>query len=115
MRDKILHLRRGVLVSVTLMLVGLASAADDVTLTKEEAEFLKTIMTRDKMLRALPVGQSSLSALNTVMTAVVSGPVTLALRWNQVAIKGWREANKKLVEIEKGTICRDIELQILDS
>jgi hypothetical protein len=44
---------------------------------------------------------------------LITGPVKLAVQWNQAAIVGWRKANAALVNIGKEAICKDIELQIV--
>ncbi len=86
--------------------------ADEVTLTKDEADTVKLIMTKDKMMQGLAKGSLGLDALNRLLTLKVTGPVKLALEWNQAAFTGWRKANAALVPIEKTAVCHDIELQI---
>ena len=84
----------------------------DTILSKEEATFVRSIMLRDQLLRELPKAQASVAGLNTLLKIAPTGPVKLALAWNQAAIKSWRIANKKLEEIGKASICDELQGRI---
>lgn len=86
--------------------------AEPVQLSEDDAKFMKQLMTKDELIRLLPKTQKGLSALSTIVSAVSSGPVSIALQWNQVAIKTWRLANTRLDKIAKASICDEIDLRI---
>jgi hypothetical protein len=101
-----------IIVLAVSMLPSMAqSASTTVELSQEEAMFVRSILLRDELLRELPKAQKSLSALNTLLKAAPTGPVKIALAWNQAAIKTWRLANKKLDEIGKATICDELQMR----
>ena len=93
---------------------GRVALADDVTLSKEEATVVKSILVRDQLLREMSGSQEGLSDLNKLLKMVVTGPVKIAIIWNQVAIDAWRKVNSKLVIIGKQTTCDEIALQLVD-
>ena len=108
------------LLSFALLTLGALSSAhadDDcssVTLGSDEASTLHDIMKRDDLLKGMAKAQ--LGADNLLKgLSWVSGPVSLALKWDQGTIKGWRSANKALEKIAKLQTCQDIALQLVDA
>jgi len=88
--------------------------AEDVTLSAEEAKFIKTIIGKDKFLQELPKAQKQVAALNTILSAA-PGPIKIALQWNKVAIAAWRQANSSLAQIKQASICQEIDYMIATS
>lgn len=86
--------------------------AQEVTLTKEEAEVVKLVLGKDKVMADLSSTQKGLEGLNRLASLQIVGPVKLAIQWNQALFKGWRKANEKVVIIGRDAICKDINLQI---
>jgi len=86
--------------------------ANEYSLTSEEADFVRRLMAKDKLLADLPKAQNGLETLNKLLSAGSAGPIKIALQWNQVAIKAWRTANSALEKIGKLSICNEIDLMI---
>jgi hypothetical protein len=86
--------------------------ADDVTLTQDEASTVQMILKKDKMITKLVASQKSLDWLAKFLRITVTGPVKLAVQWDQSTLEGWRHANTVLVALEKQATCDDIDLQI---
>jgi hypothetical protein len=105
-------------IAISMLLVMGAShgrvAQADVTLSKEEAEVVKGILVRDQLMREMSASQTGLSDLNKLLKMTVTGPVKIAIIWNQMAIDAWRKINSKLVIIGKQTTCDEIGLQLVD-
>jgi hypothetical protein len=99
---------------LALIFAGLTVHANpgEVTLTKDEADTLQLILKKDKMMPALVKSQEGLEALSRFLSLTITGPVKLAVQWNQAAIVGWRKAIAALVKLEKEATCNDIDLQI---
>ena len=102
----------GFVVILVLAMGASAVRADEVTLTQDEADTLQLILKKDKLMNDLIKSQVGLEALGRVLGMTISGPVKLAVQWNQAAIAGWRKANAALVKVEKQAVCDDIALQI---
>lgn len=92
--------------------------AEDVTLSEDDAKSLQAIVNKDKYLQNLGKQDGELKGLgflNKIAGMTISGPVKIAVKWNQQLIEGWRSANKKLVDIGKAVICNDIQLASVNS
>jgi hypothetical protein len=100
---------------IAALTVASVVAAEEVTLTQEEADTLQLILKKDRLMKEMIKSQAGIEALGRVLGMTVTGPVQLAVQWNQAAIAGWRRANTALVQIEKQAVCNDIGLQIAGS
>jgi hypothetical protein len=89
------------------------TAAQDVVLTRAEAQVLKSIVSRDRFLQQLSGALPGLDALNGLQWREIDGPVGMALTWDQAAIADWRRANAALAKVGLHGICDDIQLQIV--
>jgi hypothetical protein len=96
-----------------LFLISASMAiADEVTLTQDEADTLQLILKKDNLMNELVKSQHGLEGLGRVLGMTITGPVKLAVQWNQAAIEGWRKVNANLVKVEQAAVCKDIALQI---
>lgn len=105
-------MRMGLAFGALLLISGTIARADEITLTQDEAGTLQLILKKDKLMDELVKSQQGLEALGRLLGMTITGPVKLAVQWNQVAIAGWRKANANLVKVEKAAVCKDIALQI---
>jgi hypothetical protein len=97
---------------------SLLAAAEPLSynLTKDDVEFLKRISAKDQLIKALPDGVKGLEALNKVFGAIATGtPIRIAVEWNKGTIAAWRTANQRLEKIGKATICKEIDLYIVEN
>ncbi|MET3225771.1 hypothetical protein ABIF35_006558 [Bradyrhizobium japonicum] len=104
--------------SLVLASSQIASADDQdlaVKLSKDEAELLKQVLGKDEFLKNLSASQKGLSDLNQLLGKTITGPVTLAIKWNQALIDGWGKANSALVKISKSVTCDQLLEPIVDS
>ncbi len=86
-------------------------AEEQVTLTPEEAAFVRWLIGNDKMVEELSRDQKALSWMNKVATAV-PGPVGILAKWNMGTLKGWRMANQKLAKLKQQVTCDRIDLML---
>lgn len=103
---------RYVWVTVLLSVLSPNVPAVGTDLSEDDVRFMKQLMAKDKLIRSLPKAQKGLAALNAIVSAVSSGPITIALQWNQAAIKTWRVANTSIDEIAKASICDEIDFRV---
>jgi hypothetical protein len=85
------------------------------SLTKEDVAFLGKVAKKDEFLKKMTTEVSGLNALFTVLSVTTPGPLKIAVKWNQGAIKGYKTANDRLGRIGRNVICEDIYLHSTDT
>jgi hypothetical protein len=76
----------GLIGLTSLAVPAVSSGADEVTLTQDEADTVKLILRKDKMMEQMVKSQKGMEALARIMNMTITGPVKLAVQWNQAAI-----------------------------
>lgn len=87
--------------------------AQEVTLTQEEADFVRWLIKNDKMVQELSKEQEALSWMNKIASAT-PGPIGVMAKWNMGTLKGWRMANQKLAKLKQQVTCHRIDGMIAE-
>jgi hypothetical protein len=84
-------------------------------LDDEDVAFLKKLAKQDEFIRQLAASTEGAEILGRILGLVAVGPVKLVVQWNQVLIRGWRQANASLEALNKRQVCDSITERYMET
>lgn len=92
---------------------GTASVKEE--LQAEDIAFVQRLAKQDEFIHKLSESGAGADILGRVLSMAATGPVKLAVQWDQALLQGWRQANKALDALNKHAICEEISYHSLDT